>query len=104
MGLEKFHHPSLYMEIPVVSYCCHGNSSEEFIPMGIYPWEFTHCQREVRVVVLPYTYWWTESESSTYPYENLGGQKMLIMYMENKILMFMMYNNLFKVTKVNILF
>jgi len=37
MGLGKFPHPSLYMGIPVVSYCCHGDGSEEFISDGIYP-------------------------------------------------------------------
>ena len=37
MGLEKFPHPSLYMGIPVVSYCCHGDGSGEFIPDGDLP-------------------------------------------------------------------
>ena len=37
MGLEKFLHPSLYMGIPVVSYCCHGMGLGNSYPMGIYP-------------------------------------------------------------------
>jgi len=37
MGLGKFLHPSLYMGIPVVSYCCHGDGSDEFIPDGDLP-------------------------------------------------------------------
>jgi len=37
MGLEKFPHPSLYMGIPVVSYCCRGDGSGEFIPDGDLP-------------------------------------------------------------------
>jgi hypothetical protein len=37
MGLGKFPHPSLYMGIPMVSYCCHGDGSGEFIPDGDLP-------------------------------------------------------------------
>ena len=37
MGLGKFPHPSLYMGIPVVSYCCHRDGSGEFIPDGDLP-------------------------------------------------------------------
>ena len=37
MGLGKFPHPSLYMGIPVVSYCCHGDGSGELIPDGDLP-------------------------------------------------------------------
>ena len=37
MGLGKFSHPSLYMGIPVVSYCCHEDGSGEFIPDGDLP-------------------------------------------------------------------
>jgi len=37
MGVGKFPHPSFYMEIPMVSYCCHGDGSGEFIPDGDLP-------------------------------------------------------------------
>jgi hypothetical protein len=37
MGLGKFHHPQLVMEIPVVSNCYHGDGSGESMSNGDLP-------------------------------------------------------------------